>query len=161
MSEGATQRTRTGPRSLISRQLIRAALRALINGPMELGAASGRDGVSCAGSTPVLAWGTVPAEAPRTGPGLWPAGSANDPLALHGKPAPHREGSREAGCGALGVPPPNSSGMAWRVISGPGWVTLYSNFGAQSCWLTGSTAARREGGIEGGREGPSPLYCEI
>lgn len=38
-------------------------------------------------------------------------------------------------------------------ISAPGWVTSYSNFGAQSCWLTGSTAARREGGLKGAGRG--------
>lgn len=149
MSEGATQRSRTGPRSLISKQLIRAALRALINGPMEAGAASGRDGISCAGSTPVLARGAVPAEAPRRSLRLWERGPAPATLVPRGKPAPRRGGPRRAGGGALGVPPPNSSEVARCIISAPAWVTSYSNFGAQPCWLIGSTAARREGGLEG------------
>lgn len=120
MSEGATQRTRTGPRSLISRQLIRAALRALINGPIELGAASGRDGVSCAGSTPVLAWGAVPAEAPRTGPGLWPAGSGKCHLGPPREVRVPSRGTPRRGVWGIGGPSAKQLGDGMAHHFGPG-----------------------------------------
>lgn len=154
MSGGATQRSRTGPRSLISRQLIRAALRALINGPMEAGS-SERQGraIMCRFDSRSLPGGRSRPRHHGPAASSGQRGPATATLALNGKPTPHRGGPREAGCGVLGVLPPNSSGMALRSILAPGWVTSYTNFGAQSCRLTGITAARREGGLEGAGRG--------
>lgn len=104
MSGGATQRSRTGPRSLISRQLIRAALRALINGPMEAGS-SERQGraIMCRFDSRSLPGGRSRPRHHGPAPSSGQRGPATATLALNGKPTPHRGGPREAGCGVLGV----------------------------------------------------------
>lgn len=75
----------------------------------------------------------------------WPSPGSSRPI--EGDP-------KERRAGLWGSPRRTARGwMAWRIFSAPGWVTFYSNFGAQSCWLTGITAARREGGLTGAGRG--------
>lgn len=98
MSEGATQRTRTGPGSLISRQLIRAALRALINGPMGQRAAG--QGIMCRFDAAPALGRPRPRQhgpAPGSGSGKRHPGPAREP-------APHRGGPEERGAGLRGSP---------------------------------------------------------
>lgn len=154
MSEGASQRGRTGPYSLISRQLIRAALGALING--RLRTASGREGVSYAGRG-----------AARIYPGIRPRGAEKAAAAVPQGPAPAPRRRVDSPCSARPGRAPRSGALplSLRNCSEPPGLlgrprpgaSPRPRFGVSACWLDDRLAALEEDG----REGPSPLYSEI